>query len=372
MNRLRDVTGSRSAQRRRRQLRKSDLLMAGLYGVLYLMPFIKPGGSLWWIGVSGLGILPALLLHLLLLLVGLLRRPWTTQLPLLFALLMGLPYLWATFGKGGSAPLPTDEVKVLTYNVKQFERDAYHPREKDAEPRSPQVIDQEVAWIAAQGADIVVIQEFYDFEGSPLFNMRERFRENGYRYQAFDPYIVSRSGKINHYVGTMVMSRHPIIASGLMPNSISAHLNQNLWTDIALPSDTVRFYGVHMQSYGLRPENRDTWFEQIRDGLSRRSDQTVALREHMLQSPYPVMVCGDMNDTPYSYTYWQMRMHLANAFEKGGQGIGLTFPSVWPLWRIDHMFAAEAFQCTDYQVFDQVHFSDHLPALGTFRFSARD
>jgi endonuclease/exonuclease/phosphatase (EEP) superfamily protein YafD len=45
--------------------------------------------------------------------------------------------------------------------------------------------------------------------------------------------------------------------------------------------------------------------QKLKEGYIIRSKQVQVMVEHMKNSPYPVLVCGDFNDVPWSYTYQQ-------------------------------------------------------------------
>ena len=54
----------------------------------------------------------------------------------------------------------------------------------------------------------------------------------------------------------------------------------------------------------------------MRQAYIQRADQVDIIKEDIRLSPYPVIVCGDFNDTPVSYTYKtlskELRMSLLN------------------------------------------------------------
>jgi endonuclease/exonuclease/phosphatase family metal-dependent hydrolase len=143
------------------------------------------------------------------------------------------------------------------------------------------------------------------------------------------------------------------------------------------PKGLVRVYSVHLQSNRLTytatriaPEGdlreKETW-KDIRFVLARyklgaqiRAEQAKILGEHIAQSPHPVILCGDLNDTPITYTYRILSKDLQDSFREKGAGIGSTFAGKLPTLRIDYVFAAKAFQVRDHRVPD-VELSDHFP-----------
>ena len=54
---------------------------------------------------------------------------------------------------------------------------------------------------------------------------------------------------------------------------------------------------------------------QLRKGMTDRADQSGVILNHIDQYNKSVIVCGDFNDTPYSYTYQQFVKKLQSSFE---------------------------------------------------------
>ena len=90
--------------------------------------------------------------------------------------------------------------------------------------------------------------------------------------------------------------------------------------------------------------------------------KTSFVRDELDHSPYPSVLCGDFNDVPNSYTYFQIRGNRQDAFLKRGGGIGRTYASISPTLRIDYIFADPRFsvvQCKKVEV----SYSDHYPVI---------
>jgi endonuclease/exonuclease/phosphatase family metal-dependent hydrolase len=82
--------------------------------------------------------------------------------------------------------------------------------------------------------------------------------------------------------------------------------------------------------------------------------------EAVNESPYPVILCGDLNDTPVSYCYRQFSRTLYDSFVESGNGIGQTYIGVVPSNRIDYIFHSEEFETANFTT-HQVNYSDHKP-----------
>jgi len=83
----------------------------------------------------------------------------------------------------------------------------------------------------------------------------------------------------------------------------------------------------------------------------------------MSQSPYPIILCGDFNETPQSYIYKLLSENFDDAFREGGWGIGSTYAGKIPGLKIDHILYPKEMKVLDARV-SKVEFSDHYPVVG--------
>ena len=81
------------------------------------------------------------------------------------------------------------------------------------------------------------------------------------------------------------------------------------------------------------------------------------IKEHMQKSPYPLIVCGDFNDTPLSYAYHSIKQNLVDAFNESGKGFGNSFVRI-PVLRIDYILHDPQFKSTNYKTYPNI-LSDH-------------
>lgn len=85
----------------------------------------------------------------------------------------------------------------------------------------------------------------------------------------------------------------------------------------------------------------------------------------MDDSPYPVILCGDFNDIPNSFTYFKIKGDYNDAFLKSGFGIGRTFASLSPTLRIDFILADKKLRVSQFKK-TKLYYSDHYPLVADF------
>jgi endonuclease/exonuclease/phosphatase (EEP) superfamily protein YafD len=110
---------------------------------------------------------------------------------------------------------------------------------------------------------------------------------------------------------------------------------------------------------------------KMRDAYIKRALQADQLARHIRESPYPVIVCGDFNDTPFSYTYYKVRNHLKDAFVESGSGFGSTYHDNFPPIRIDYIFYSPSMKSLLFRD-DKKGGSDHFPVISEFTFVQKE
>jgi endonuclease/exonuclease/phosphatase family metal-dependent hydrolase len=153
--------------------------------------------------------------------------------------------------------------------------------------------------------------------------------------------------------------------------------NIAIFTDILVNNDTIRVFNVHLQSYGIDPNkysimespiiNEGDDIREVKEvGLKvikasmLRAKQARVISEYVRKSPYPVIVCGDFNDTPVSFTYQKTRGELKDSFVQSGKGFARTFIGKLPSFRIDYILHSRVFRSYNYKQYN-LKLSDHIP-----------
>ncbi len=310
----------------------------------------------------------AWLLLILLGLFWLFTRPWRSTLSVI-GLVLGYWLLPRTLSIHTAQPDLTgrNAFTLLSYNVSVFDLDKYFDKTPHREPRESRLLTD---WVVKHPAPVKCFQEFYTGNQTPTFQMVSRLEQAGYRYTAL--LHPAETG----YIGVATFSRYPIIDQG---SQVFNSFNGMVWTDIKVDNDTIRIINVHLQSMGIRvrrvfeekemsgvkAETR-TVLGALKAGFKSRQGEVRLVEERIAQSPYPVIVTGDFNDTPYSVVYERLRRRLSNAFEDAGHGFGFTLNRAPRTIRIDNQFYDPRFQVLDFAVHRDLPYSDHFPIEGRY------
>lgn len=263
------------------------------------------------------------------------------------------------------------DFSLLSYNIRLFN---HYDSDKNSEK---EIID----YLRASSTDIMCLQEFYI--NGDISAAKENFAlqvNSAYKvHSKFFPI------KDNRHYGIATFTSFPIVGRGDIKHPSSASLS--IYTDIIIKKDTFRIYNNHLQSFKLRRMERSLIEEiynndqentvkgiidlsfSLKQGFARRANQAVTVKEHINASPYPVIVCGDFNDTPISYTYRKIRKGLKDSFVESGSGAGFTYKGKYPPNRIDYILFENSLVSSGFNV-DRIKYSDHYPV--TAFFSIRD
>ena len=104
-------------------------------------------------------------------------------------------------------------------------------------------------------------------------------------------------------------------------------------------------------------------YRRISKAFKQQQQQAEIFKEHESQCEYPVIICGDMNNSAYSYVYRNVKGKLKDCFEEAGTGFGQTYKFKYYPARIDYIFADEKMIVKEFQSFADMKDSDHYPIM---------
>ena len=145
-------------------------------------------------------------------------------------------------------------------------------------------------------------------------------------------------------------------------------------------NDTVRIYNMHLQSIAFAPndykyiedlqsdvENEDierskNILRRLKLAFIKRAKQSELISASISSCHFPIIVCGDFNDTPASYTYHTISQNLNDAFVESGNGLGRSYVGKFPSFRIDYILHSDKFKAHNFKTIRE-ELSDHFPVV---------
>ncbi|MEH0154540.1 endonuclease/exonuclease/phosphatase family protein [Limibacter armeniacum] len=300
------------------------------------------------------------------------NRKWQKAIPSILMLTYGAHFINAFVGTGVPSTKKTD-LSVLSYNVQVF--NVYKHLNNDF-----QESEAILQFLENDQSDIKCFQEFYNQDRNGknqpegLFRTIERLQKNGYNAHA----VPITTNHMGDQFGLAIFSRFPITNTGKIQLPYTKGTsNGAIYADVQIGKETVRIINTHLHSM-VFSEDRNiqhagifmkAWrmLTKYRKSQSRRAEQVNILYKFIQESPYRTILCGDFNDTPFSYPYQRIRSILKNAFEEKGIGLGFTLNhSKLFFLRLDNQFYSKGLQTNNFNTL-QVPYSDHFPIKGNYR-----
>jgi endonuclease/exonuclease/phosphatase family metal-dependent hydrolase len=229
-------------------------------------------------------------------------------------------------------------------------------------------------YLKEQQPDIVCVQE--DADTWRRYVMKEYAKVLPYN----DTIVLANNDLTLNALG--IHTRYPIVKRERIPYSSLANGSAAWWLKVG--EDTLIVVNNHFESCHLSTEDRQQYRHIIkgeipRDSLrtesaillvklaeanAKRAGQIRAVRDYVKEhANYPVIVCGDFNDNPISYSRHTMGETLTDCFVATGRGIGLSYNQKAFSFRIDHIFCSKDIQPYNCEVDDKMDASDHYPLI---------
>lgn len=341
----------------------------------YVARHVSPE-SFWFIAFFGLAYPVFLIINILFVLFWAIQFKFRFIFSLL-AIVLGLDHFNAFFRiniKNASVNNSTEKnemIKVMSYNVRLF--DLYNwSHNKQTRNKIFNLIQEEAS-------GIVCLQEFFTDDSKEFNTLDTLLRIQKAKNYHVEYTITMR--KIHHW-GVATFSKYPIAGKGKIVFEEPSN-NICIYTDLRINNDTVRVYNMHLQSIHFNPvdykfltdvvdiekvkpseeeieEKSKGIIKRLKGAFVKRASQADIIAEHIKQCRYPVIVCGDFNDTPSSYAYATISKGLKDAFVESGNGMGRTYIGTFPSFRIDYIMHSPGFQSYEFHTISE-ELSDHYP-----------
>ena len=99
----------------------------------------------------------------------------------------------------------------------------------------------------------------------------------------------------------------------------------------------------------------------------KQEGQVEKFLENKNNCDHKIIICGDFNNTSYSWTYRKIKGDFNDSYLSSGSGFGETYPfHKYPL-RIDFILTDKRFKINDHRNFN-ITLSDHEPIIAEINF----
>lgn len=319
-----------------------------------------------WLALAGLLFPAFLLFELSFVLVWVVLRPKWTMVSII-GVVACFPYVLDYFPMNLPEDVPDDCLKVFSWNCNGFAK--YNT---EIEANAGMFLD----YIRQNNPDMIFLQETTcgdEYMTTFLTEMEEK----GYHHHTHN--------------GLLFLSRMPIIAADTLDYNANTDNqpigNGSMCYWLQDGNDTLIAINNHLESNTLAPDIKQHYalsLEErnidslelyghamgviVKDKTVTRAAQADSLVSFIRQNErFPIILCGDLNDTPISYVYQQLDNVLTNAYRRSGRGIGISYNQKGFWVRIDHIFMSQHFRSYRTQVDETIKLSDHYPIMSWMR-----
>ena len=257
---------------------------------------------------------------------------------------------------------PEGSIKVISYNVAGFAHSKMH----DDEERGALPL-----YLVNENADILCLQEAYN--DTPTQRVTDQYLNEAYAYRD----TALSDGKDNPVA---LYSKYPIVGKERIFSC--EHGNHAAAFHVDIDGDTVIVVNCHLQSLQLSHEDREGFqsmvegtvgrdsmkteshklLDKIRIASEKRAPQAQAVADYIKDNAHrSIIVCGDFNDPPLSYSNHVISRGLTDCFVSAGTGIGYSFHENGMFFRIDNILCSKDWTPYKAKVDRTIAISDHYP-----------
>lgn len=262
--------------------------------------------------------------------------------------------------------------KVMSWNV-------IHGRDL-REPDFPG--NRAVDYMLNSGADVIALTELRAFDKSDIPNFTHELKDSLFSVY---PYHAG----LNH-TDIKILSKYPVERIDKVRFDYSGNCRYDFFK-IMFPHNKILVVGmVHLYSYDLSEEERMVVTDinsvqtakssmkefrgairtKLGNAFRQRAEDAKILREELddIGKDIPLIVCGDFNDVPASWTYNIVKGDdLKDAYTETNFGPAITYNLHAFYFHIDQMLYRGPLKALDLTV-GKINTSDHYPLIGEFQF----
>ena len=239
-----------------------------------------------------------------------------------------------------------------------------------------------VEFMIGSGADIIALTELRQFSKFDFTNFTREMKDSLF---AVYPYNAG-----TNTTDIKILSKYPVERIGKIRLDQTGTCRYDFFKVQFPENRQLVVVMVHLFSYGLSEEERNVVTEinsmetakssvkefkgeirrKLRNAFQQRAEDATLLREDLddIATDIPLIVCGDFNDVPASWTYNIVRGDdLRDAYAETNFGPAVTYNLHAFYFHIDQMLYRGPIEALDLTV-GKINTSDHYPLIGEFQF----
>lgn len=308
----------------------------------------------------GLGMIPLIISNLLIMLYWAIRWKIWILIPII-AIAANYEFISAKyqFPNKELPPIANNRlIRVASFNVQGFHGDP-----------SVYSVGEVTGLMKEKQVDVVCLQEFSENSFFSIDSISAMFKDY--------PYVAVHKNKTQG-MDLAVYSKFPIEnKSDILFDSSNKGA---MWVDVKVGHTPVRVFNCHLQTTNfnqtkglLRKITVAGFYESKKEAVKEilikmtanaqtRAYQADKLYQTIDTTRNAIILCGDLNDTPASYSYHRMKEKLQDGFQSAGSGFESTFRYLHRLFRIDYIFHSKELTGRKY-ITPSFDFSDHNPVI---------
>lgn len=347
-----------------------NLLFAGWMLAAAYCPLLHPEAHPW-LSILGLTFPIVLVINIGFLTMWLILQQYKASLLPVLTLLCCISDIQTLFPIHLNRPAPPHgSISLLSYNIMGF-----------GGCRKGEQGNAILNYLKESGADLLCLQEYATGTDRKRHLMQQDIEKELKEY----PYhVITSIGSTKSHTNKLACySKYPILSA--QPILYESSYNGSVIYRIRVGKDTLTIVNNHLESNKLTKQDKVVYEElltvpekeKMRSGMKHlikklaeasviRAKQADTLAHHLSQTKQgKVIVCGDFNDIPLSYTYHTIaRCGLTDAFAHAGLGAGISYNQHHFYFRIDHILTGKELESYRCYVDRSIKESDHYPIRG--------
>lgn len=287
----------------------------------------------------------------------------------LFGMLICFPPVRTFFPVNLPAESPENSIRVMSYNTWNWglSNECLLTEEQKASARFNMI-----KYIADQQPDIVCLQE------SGLNWITERDLDSLTKERLPYREVVKQENRNS----IVLLSHYPVLSSEQIKYESEGNLSAAFTIDIN--GRQVIVVNNHLETNSFSTHEKENFSDVIHGNQGRRAmakesrlvlgkltsaariraPQAEAVASFIrLHAGTPLIVCGDFNDIPLSYTHNKIAKELTDCYVSSAIGPGFSFRKHSMRVRIDNILCSEHFKPYNCRVDDSIDLSDHFPIM---------